>query len=383
MSALKVQRVMGLVYGCYQRSPDKLTCVLTDQQLQLVAENKSAATFEYVDAESSEHITVHFRYWDRNLARERIIDIAWPAESQSRLSYGHWRRLNFVLLDAMLAFYADVEPVERRVSSVSIAGGWFNGIWQENGRFELTKIDSGPEKLVAPVHPFAPFPLDARPATWRFDRGFEGAREGNIRMKSHASDSSEDLPVADLSDPISKQLAEVPRCVSTAGDILFFHRVVPFLGPEYAPGLEYGLYAEGYALMVSDFHASLRGLPIRVDPGAKRETAIVWIDGTRFGHLPPKKAILHPMLRERLLFSGVDAYTAMRDIRYDEMPAMADGEHGQEMRFRLRCNHLSLAPLSTGLGFVGIAGYPPFPPRYAERKRSHRKARSLWQRLFG
>src|SRR5215213_9248303 len=101
---------------------------------------------------------------------------------------------------------------------------------------------------------------------------------------SHASDSSEDLPVADLSDPISKQLAEVPRCVSTAGDILFFHRVVPFLGPEYAPGLEYGLYAEGYALMVSDFHASLRGLPIRVDPAAKRETAIIWIDGTRFGH---------------------------------------------------------------------------------------------------
>jgi hypothetical protein len=257
------------------------------------------------------------------------------------------------------------------MSDASFFGGWFNGRWDEGGWFRAS--ERTPRRFLCDIAAVAPIQLNQLPAIWRYEPGKAGPYEGVIGLQT--TEPFAMLPLSDESVVLAEHVADVPRCVGSNGEILFFHKVIPFQGPEYAPGTQYGFATDGFVFTLTDFHASPIAAPIRRHAKRKASEALVW----EINSLGPS-AGLHPVYYERLLFAGVDAYTAMRDELNRSRPTMVDPEHGQAVRFFPRWNHQSRAPFRAG--FAGIEGFPSSPENVAEPIARKTGPVTWWERLF-
>ena len=161
-----------------------------------------------------------------------------------------------------------------------------------------------------------------------------------------------DLPVADLRVPIDRQLADVPRFVGTDGSILFFHRVFPHSGPEYAPAMHYGLVGNDYAFYFHEGHGFLIDTPIALRsagaayPPRLRERVP---DHHRQFLSVQDRWRLHPALREQLFFAGAEAYALFFDRPRKTWPMMRSVEHAQDKLFGDNLSQIYDAPISVGL----------------------------------
>lgn len=381
---------MELLYHCYRRIGDhELHCPLTGQQLRVLSVNRESAAFEYRDRDRVLTFAATFDYppmwpkWRRN------IEIDWNAAAyvELRECYGFWRRTTWFLLDALLAWSYAAEDQEN-VGKVSITGGWANGEWRSDARSDSGLSEGGThrDKLVEPITPFEPFSLDTPAPTWRFEPGLPGAREGRIATV----DVEGRLPLADLSVPVERQLAQVPRFIGSDGSIFFFHRVTPHVGPEYAPGMSYGLIHSDFAFYFGSYHCSLIGSPIRLRPDARDDEAIIMKEEQPDRYRSPNardegprsRPLLHPRLKERLFFATAGAHGVSATIPNDDMPKMRDLKVGQEMRFGYGLGHISEPPMSIGLPHAWVSFYAG-APRPRARPAQTFSGSPLGRALFG
>jgi hypothetical protein len=228
--------------------------------------------------------------------------------------------------------------------------------------------EGGRDRLIEEVRPYPIQPLGVAAPIWRYEPGLEGAREGRIAILDEPEDG---LPLADLSRPVAEQLAQVPRFVATDGTIFFFHRVVPHVGPEYAPGIDHGLATQDFAFYFIGGHGSLRGKPIRLRPGASPRQAVVQeaVPDYMQHHLGlnARRDRLHPMLREQQYFAGSEAQALFFDVPSAQYPTMRSLEHDQAHRFGYTLATISEPPMSVGLTFSQLTALPRLSSEPDER----------------
>lgn len=331
----------------YEFSDGGLVSRLTGQRLHVLKAGDDVFCINYEDQEITEELEGRFETFrfGSGLARKtgQWLRFNWPLSSLVRAHYGRWRRLTFFLLDAVPALLEHRWP--ERVSNVRLFGGWFNGEWNESGWFRANRLT--PQTLLCGSKSACLFPLAATAPLWRYELGKAGRLQAAIKVQAHEPFAM--LPLADATVPIADQLANVPRCLSSNGDCLFFSRVISFQGPDYRPGICHGFVTDGFIFELMDYHSVPIAAPIRRQAERRFDEALEWeTDG-----LSPR-ARLHPPYCERLLFAGVDAHTAMQAALDRSRLTMVDPEHGQEALFFPRWNHQSRAPYRAG--FAGIEG---------------------------
>ena len=344
---------MDLLYRAYERVPSgALHHVATGQWLVPGAVTADRMLFEYRDREIELPIRVRLTqsgppHPSSYFGREAIVDWNLREHAVVRNDYGLWRRLTWYLLDALLVWLIEGGGPQR---SVLITGGWFNGSWLEKGRFFLTgsRPEAGASEIVEDIPSYDPVPLRTAAPLWQFEPGLPGTREGRIAVRPGDSD----LPVADVDVPIDRQVADVPRFVGSDGSILFFHRVFPHAGPEYAPAMDYGLVGKDYAFYFRAGHGTLIDTPIalRPDRGPYNPRLRERIPDLYRQFLSVQdRWRLHPSLREQLFFAGAEAYALFFEVPRASRPMMRSVEHAQDMPFGDDLSQIYDAPISVGL----------------------------------
>lgn len=357
---------------CYDRLPGQLICRWTGQRLLVISTTQERIRIRYEDGEVAEELEGRFetfRMGSGGRNHGRRLQFTWERGSLVRASYGRWRRIIFFLLDAVMAHFENEEAGP--MSDASFFGGWFNGHWDEGGWYRA--IRRTPRRFLCDIAAVPPIPLDMLPAIWRYEPGEGGKHEGVIKVQK--TEPFAMLPLSDEAISVAEQVADVPRCVASNGEILFFHKVIPFQGPEYAPGVRHGFATDGFVFTLMDFHGGPAAAPIRREAERQASEALVWEANSS-----SPSAELHPVFLERLLFAGVDAYTAMRDELDRSRPTMVDPEHGQAAAFFPRWNHQSRAPFRAG--FAGIEGFPSMPGNVVEPGVRKTGLATWWKRLF-
>lgn len=323
----------------YDFSAGGLVSRRTGQRLHVLKASNDVFCIKYEDQDISEELEGRFETFRFGSGLARIghwLRFDWPPSSLVRAHYGRWRRLTFFLLDAVPALLEHGWP--ERVSNVRLFGGWFNGEWNEGGWFRADRLTPG--RLLCGSKSASLFPLAATAPVWRYEPGTAGRSQAAIKLRAHEPFAM--LPLADATMPIADQLAKVPRCVSSNGDCLFFSRVIPFQGPDYAPGICHGFVTDGFIFELMDYHSGPIAAPIRRQAERRVDEALEWeweSDG-----LSPRTR-LHPDYCERLLFAGVDAHTAMQGALEWDRPTMVDPEHGQDALFFPRWNTNRARPI--------------------------------------
>ena len=363
-------RAVALLYGAYDREPGgALHHVATGQRLlpgQIVDDR---VRFEYRDREINLPLFVELtdspnRDPATGFGVDAVVDWNLDQHLSVKTQYGLWRRLTWFLLDALLVWLTEEGRPQR---SVRVYGGWFNGSWLKRGRFfvSIAKPAVCADALLEEIPSYELVPLRTVSPRWRFDAGLPGAREGRIAVKP----GNEDVPVADLRVPVDQQLSDVPRFISDDGSILFFHRVIPHTGPDYAPSMAYGLVGTDYAFYFSARSVTLLDVPIAMRPGGAgypprlRERVPDFLD-TR---LPNGRWRLHPVLREQLFFASAEANAVTFGKAHESWPRMRSVQHEQEMPFGYDLGAMSHPPISVGLR-AGLRSWPRFssePPEFA------------------
>jgi hypothetical protein len=348
---------MSLLYQCYELTGDGLVCPLTQQRLHAVGGCQGGVLFDYADAEVHTRIIVGFT--PSGAADEWLsarVDWNAPEHRAVRESYGLWRRLTWFLLDALLVWQ---DEGGRSASGVSISGAWVAGRWFSDARCSTGLNLSGTHRddLIEEIAPFDLFPLDTPAPYWRYMPGPSGTREAWLATCGEL----DRVFVADASDTLESQLAEVPRFISSDGNTLFFHKVSPNVGPEYAPAIQYGFADGDFAFYFTGRHGDLRGKPIMLRPGlvpshaALRQQGESWFRGDR----PPEPVLrLHPRRREALYFAIAEVVAITSASRSADWPVMTDPEFGQSVPFGSELWHISDAPMSVGLPFCKIEFWP-------------------------
>lgn len=343
---------MDLLYGVYERAAGgALHCVVTGQRLVFRSIAADRVLVDYRDREITVPVTV--RLTDSPppgtptyFGTEALVDWNLDQHRGVKRNYGLWRRLTWFLLDALLVW---LNEENRRQRSVLVLGGWFNGQWLKKGRFHVagSRPDRGAAALAEDVLPYDAISPGMTAPTWRFEPGVGGAREGRPAVVARDGD----LPVLDLRIPIDRQLSDVPRFVGSDGSLLFFHRVVPHVGPEYAPAMEYGLVGRDYAFYFFARHGTPVDTPIALPPGGAPYPP-------RLREQVPEllKAFwstdrwrLHPVLREQQFFAGAEANALFFGRPFATWPRMRSLEHDQEMPFGFHLGEISEPPISVGL----------------------------------
>lgn len=353
---------MDLLFHAYEREAGgALHYVATGQRLVPLSVVTDGVLFEYRDRDISIPVSV----WLQNsrpapspayAGNDAVVDWNLQQHAAVKGDYGLWRRLTWFLLDALLVWLIAERGSKR---GVLVLGGWFNGRWLMKGRFVSGgyRPDRGADSLAEDVPPYDLVAPAMAPPIWRFEPGLPGAREGRLAVVSRDGD----LPVLDDRVPLDRQLADVPRLVGSDGSMLFFHRVVPHIGPDYAPGMDYGLIARDYAFYFGAGHGLLMDVPIALRPGAVpypprlREQLPEYLKGRWSGN----RWRSHPVLREQQFFAGAEAYALFFGIPSATWPTMRSVEHGQEMQFGFNFGEISEPPISVGLR-GGLRSWPRF-----------------------
>jgi hypothetical protein len=276
-----------------------------------------------------------------------------------RRNYGLWRRVSWFLLDAGMVW---LENEQKRQSVVIIRGGWRNGGWRDGVALQSYYMRHGGahrDRLMEPLAHYSIFPLNATAPRWRYEPGLAGKREARIALLP----SEVGELIADLTVPPDVQLAEVPRFVGSDGSIFFFHRVVPHVGPDYAPGMDYGLVSAHH---VHYFHSStgtLCGKPIKLRRDAPVGTCIEAGQDNSFPWSPDRPPVprirLHPVLREAQFFAGLEAEGQFQTLRDDQRPVMTSLDHDdQNMNFGYYLGQITEAPTAVGLPFTKLICRP-------------------------
>lgn len=361
---------MTLLYHSYDRQPDgTLLCPMTGQSLTVRHSGSDGLACHYQDRDLSETFTARFCAKDDYYGLNLLVDWSQPNAGHVRNDYGRWRRITWFLLDVLLVWLREEQRPER---SVLVLGGWLGGAFIRQARFMSSCWfdEGGRDRLVEEVQPYAIQPIGVSAPIWRYEPGLEGTREGEIAILDQREGG---LPLADLSKPIADQLAQVPRFVADDGTIFFFHRVVPHVGPEYAPGIEHGLATQDFAFYFSGGHGSLRGKPIRLRPEAEPRQAVLQeaIPDYMQRDLGSNahRDRLHPMLREQQYFAGSEAQALLFDVPYDQLPTMRSLEHDQDHRFGSQLSTISDPPMSVGLTFSQLTALPRLSTEPNERIR--------------
>lgn len=359
---------MTLLYHTYEREPSgALHCPGSGQRLLVRSGADGRFACEYSDPEIS-HVIETDRLPGGLYGGTVLID--WNVhEAVLGAGYGTWRRLTWFMLDALAVWLAETGSSDRQILAL---GGWLGGEWRAEAMFTCGWAEQGgaSDRLAEPVAPWRPFPIDAPAPLWRFEPGLEGAREGRIAVVETEGDA---FPLADPESPVAEQLADVPRFVGDDGTILFFHRVVPHVGPEYAPAIDYGLVGRDHGFYFRENSGHLSGVPIRLreaightQPAIREELPRWWANSfARGGQPPPDRFRLHPVLREQLYFAGTEANALFARRRYEELPNMGSLEFDQHRRFGTSLGKIAQPPLSVGLPHAWI-GFTPLLIRASE-----------------
>jgi hypothetical protein len=350
-----------LLYGVYERRDDgSLHLLASGQSLTPLAGGGDEWRFRYSDPEMELEFSVTLLLPSARTYFEQgaLVDVRAPPYAALQRSYGAWRRTSWFLLDALLAW---LEVSGKPHSAVVVHGGWIGGEWRDTVRLRSSMAHNRSAvraRLAEALTDYRPFPLDAAAPTWRWHEGLPGAREGWIATAPAADGSV----LADLTVPGEVQLADVPRFVADDGSILFFHRVIPHQGPEYSPGMEYGLLSASHVHYFDATHGVLRGLPVARRPSVGNgllqklaEERYVRADGSES---PATFPLLHPTLREAQFFAGAEAYGLRFGTSVEDMPYMADLEYGQKMHFGFRLGDIAQAPISVGLPWPHLQSWP-------------------------
>jgi hypothetical protein len=351
---------VDLLYGVYERdSGGSLHHVQTGQRLVVRSIDGDRVLVEYRDREISVPVLVRLTGspapgTPTYFGREALVDWNLPQHLQVKEDYSRWRRLTWFLLDALLVWLIEEGRPER---SVLALGGWFNGRWLEKGRFLCggSLPERGAAVLAEEVPSYDPVALGMAPPSWHFEPGLPGAREGRLAVISRDGD----VPVIDLGVPIERQLSDVPRFVGSHGSILFFHRVIPHVGPEYAPGMAHGLVGKDYAFYFAANHGTPTDTPVALRPGGRpypprlREQLPEYLKG----HWAGDRWRLHPVLREEQYFVGAEAYALFFERPYETWPMMRSLEHDQKMPFGFHLGEIGEPPISVGLR-AGLRSWP-------------------------
>ena len=377
---------MDLLYGAYYREPGgALHHVATGQRLVPGAIATDRVLFEYRDREINRTVLVELTDSARrdpasSSGSDVVVDWNLRQHRWVKKDYGLWRRLTWFLLDALLVWLIEEVRPQR---SVRVYGGWFNGSWLKRGRFFLSvaKRHIDADAIAEDIPPYDPVPLRTAAPHWRFEPGLPGAREGRIAVKA----DNEELPVADRHVPVNQQLSEVPRFIGSDGSILFFHRVIPHTGPDYAPSMAYGLVGTDYAFYFSAAHAILLDIPIALRPGGARYPGRLreGVPDCLKPFTPRGRWRLHPALREQLFFASAEANALMFEKREESRPIMRSIQHGQKMPFGYELGGISGPPISVGLR-AGLRSWPRFstePPELGWNVVDWlRRGRVVWQK---
>lgn len=362
-----------LAYGVYAMSgAGELTLEATGQCLKLVADSGSGARFRYADAELSIEFSVELTSKPERspqiFGREALLDLRQPEYQGFRTSYGLWRRVSWFLLDSVLVW---LEVTGKHQDAVVIRGGWLDGEWEDNVRLRSSVMRNGGTHRACLPHPIQPYglvPLDKRPPRWAFMEGLPGAREAWIKARS----TPDGQQIIDETIEIDAQLQDVPRFVCDDGSILFFNRVIPNVGPEYAPAMAYGLLSESHVHYFGDRHGSMKGTPIRrndlAGPGYI-ELLTHGFECEATGRLT--SPALHPTLRERQFFAGFEARNLIFGRSLFDLPEMAAIENGQTQHFGSGFGQISDAPICVGLPLTRLASWP----RLADERRASARTR--------
>lgn len=364
--------ITQVVEDCYDRLPGQLICRWTGQRLRVISTTRERFRIRYEDDEVAEELEGQFesfRMGSGGRNQGRRLQFTWERGSLVRASYGRWRRIMFFLLDAVMAHFENEEAGP--MSDASFFGGWFNGRWDEGGWYRAS--ERTPRRFLCDIAAVPLTPLETLPAIWRYEPGKAGEHEGVIKVQKTGPFAM--LPLSDENIFIQEQVSDVPRCVASNGDILFFHKVIPFQGPEYAPGIRHGFATDGFVFTLMDYHSTPIAAPIRRQAERQASEALILEANS-----PRPSAKLHPVFVERLLFAGVDAYTAMGDELDRSRPTMVDPEHGQAAAFFPRWNHQSCTPFRAG--FAGIEGFPSRQGNVLDPGVRKRGPVKWWERLF-
>lgn len=236
----------------YDRNREFLRNVFSGQAIELGDERPDQCRFTYRDAETQLTFIVQREPWGWSVDFNDM-----PAVKQS---YGLWRRLAFGLPDSLTFWFSGGRSVFEvgRPHQVTLEGGWQNGRWASSSRI-TADIGGPPHDPNSPLNPAPPknvfklFPLDGRPATWRYVEAADIAQEAKI-----ATVPGRDPPLLDRTQELDVQLARAPRFVRDDGRAVLFHRYVAVSfhrGEDYDPQPHYG-YANQHVAFTFNAHGS-------------------------------------------------------------------------------------------------------------------------------
>ena len=360
---------MSLCYDTYAREPcGGFHSVATGQRLLIARARRDRLRCTYRDADTSLEIDINLLGSKSVHGQTALLDWNGPSLSEASKVYGLWRRTTWFLLDALLVWLIEEKRPQQTVLSL---GGWFNGAWRTRGRLQSSWYDGGTrrDKLAEPVLPYAVYPLEATAPRWRYEPGAQGAVEGRIAVVE-----ANGRQQADLSRSIAEQLSNVPRFVAEDGTIYFFHRVMPFGGPEYSPTVRHGLATPDFAWYFFQ-HGGIDGEPIALRPDADLAQPLIRqvVDGWR----------LHPSLREAQFFAGAEASALSFATPYDALPQMRALERDVGLPFHVGVDRISAPPMSVGLPPTQLASWPRLSTEADELVRDPVAKRRELQRARG
>ncbi|MDZ7922443.1 hypothetical protein [Rhodoferax sp.] len=153
----------------YQEDPLRIRNYLTGQQLVISSMNEESGVTAYVgrytDGELDQLVRFSFGNNAQNTKEFRFDYGDFLSEPPS---YGHWRRIDDFIADALLCWPEYLEEMDRFF--LCITGGWRSGVWQPQFRREFSSRKSGkPDQLTQYIiaEPYV-IPLETpAPSAWR------------------------------------------------------------------------------------------------------------------------------------------------------------------------------------------------------------------------
>ena len=169
----------------YQEDPLRIRNYLTGQQLVISSMNEESGATAYVGRYTDGELDQLVRFSIGNNAQKtKEIRFDYGDSFSEPPPYGHWRRIDDFIVDALLCWPKYLEEMDRFF--LCTTGGWRSGVWQPQFRREFSSRKSGkPDQLTKYIiaEPYV-IPLETpAPPAWRLVDVDNSATEASLKFE--------------------------------------------------------------------------------------------------------------------------------------------------------------------------------------------------------